>query len=308
MTLRRTLGLALARQTRPSITRGQRLRVIWFPQNFTNTRPYYRFLDPAGTNTLTRPYSQSRSPMSSQSSVTAAQAEKQTTQLDNIEEPEVEEEEEEEEDPDSDPHPPVVEKWNEAVDAVLAATRTAFPGSPAFNAASPGTFQSYWRGVFARLHTQVTSDSHIPEYLTSPPCKEFVVNVFAQGGANNQGYSCPCCLPWVEPSVRLENEAGVTKGDLVRGLGEFLYGEGLPRVYVEDEEGNDVIPEDEEEREKRTGVLVHGVDWMSEGGTGGGGWIGRPAMIWMYCCRPDEFAEKTATKLRDEAGTTIAKL
>lgn len=236
---------------------------------------------------------------------------------DIVEEPEVEEEE----DPDSEP--PVVEKWNEAVEAVLAATRTAFPSSPAYDAASSGTFQSYWRGVFAQLHKQVTSDSHIPEYLTSPPCKEFVINVFGHGvDKDKDGFSCPCCLPWVEPSVKLQNEAGVTKGDLVKGLGEFLYGEGLPRVYIEDEEANDVVPE-EEERGKRTGVLVHGADWMSEGGIESengeryvytGGWIGRPAIIWMYCCQPGEFADKAAARLRDragredESGTTIAKL
>lgn len=251
--------------------------------------------------------------MSPQNPAAAAEG---ATQPDLVGEPEVEQE-------DPDPQPPVAEKWSEAVDAVLEATRAAFPSSPAYDAAEPGAFQSYWRGVFAQLSRQVTSDSHIPEHLTSPPCKEFVVNVFAQG-AGDEGYPCPCCLPEVEPSVRLENEAGVTKGDLIRGLGGFLYGEGLPRVYIEDGEGSDVVPEGEGgERDKRTGVLVHGADWMSEGGIEGengeryvytGGWIGRPAMIWMYCCQPGEFAEKAAAKLRDgaggedEPGTTMARL
>lgn len=128
----------------------------------------------------------------------------------------------------------------------------------------------------------------------------------------------------MEPGVRLESDAGVTKGDLVKGLGEFLYGEGLPRVHVEDEvEGDDVVPDEEdEERETRTGVLVHGADWMTAGRSDDnkeryvytGHWIGRAAMIWMYCCQPGEFEEKAAARLRDgaggedESGATKAKL
>lgn len=302
MALRRTLTWALSRQTRPTTARGQRLWRVRWPQSSINARPYLR-LDSAGNGTLTRPYSQpSSSIMSSQNLDAAAQADRETARLDSNEQEEVEEEEEEE-------GPPMVETWHEAVDAVLEATRAAFPSSPAYDTASPGEFQSYWRGVFTRLHQQVKSDARISEHLTSPPCTKFWVNVFAQG-AGDEGYSCPCCLPDVEPSVRLENPAGVTKGDLVAGLGAFLYGgDGPPRVHVEDEDGEDVLPE-KEEQGKRTGVLVHKADWMSEGSDNddgktyvyGGGWIDRPAMIWMYCCQPGEFAEKAkkaVAKLRE---------
>lgn len=293
MALRRTLTRALARQIRPTTARGQRLWGVRWPQCSINARPDLR-LDSAGNGTLTRPYSKpsSSSIMSSQDLAAAGQADRETARADSNEQEEVEEEEEEE-------GPPVVETWHEAVDAVLEATRAAFPSSPGYDAASPGEFQTYWRGVFKRLHQQVTSDARISEHLTSPPCTKFWVNVFAQG-ADDEGYSCPCCLPDVEPSVRLENPAGVTKGDLVAGLGAFLYGgDGPPRVHVEDADEEGVMPE-KEEQGKRTGVLVHKADWMSEGGGGddgktyvyGGGWIDRPAMIWMYCCQPGEFAEK----------------
>lgn len=203
-------------------------------------------------------------------------------------------------DPDRDsyPPPPVLETWNEAVDAVLEATRAAHPTSPPFDAASPGTFQAYWRGVFARLRDEVGA---IPDQqLTSPPSRVFWVNVFARDPAADP--ACPCCLPGVEPSVRLESDSGVTKADLVAGLGRFLYGGGPPRVYVEDAEGEDGLAPEEEEGQRK-GVLVHGADWMSEGGGGGddgrkyvytGGWIGRPPMIWMYCCQWGEFRAKAA--------------
>ncbi|KAG6355877.1 hypothetical protein INS49_015261 [Diaporthe citri] len=168
-------------------------------------------------------------------------------------------------DPDLDAQTPVVETWHEAVDAVLEATRAAFPKSPVFDSTSPDDFQGYWRGVFTRLRERVASDESIPQHLTSPPSRTFWVNLFAQGPT--AGPACPCCLPDVEPSVRLENDAGVTKEDLVAGLGGFLYGGGRPpRVHVEDPERDDVIPEESEAQ--RPGVLVHGADWMSGGGGG----------------------------------------
>lgn len=219
------------------------------------------------------------------------------------------------------PDTSAVETWHEAVDAILDATRSASPNSPAFDADSPGAFQAYWRGVFARLHETVTADdSTIPEQLTSPPCRHFWVNVFARDPAAEP--ACPCCLPSVEPSVRLENEAGVTKGDLVEGVGRFLYGdERPPRVYVEDVGAEDGGVAPEVEGARRPGVLVHGADWMSEGDRDEdgrryvctGGWIGRPAMIWMYCSTSGEFEAKAAAEPekgaeRSNKSETIAKL
>lgn len=220
--------------------------------------------------------------------------------------------------PDS-PPPPVVETWHEVVAAILGATRAAVPGSPAFDAASPGAFQSYWRGVFAALREDVASDGEIPEQLTSPPSRVFWVNAFSRSPAAEP--ACPCCLPEVEPSVRLESDAGVTKGDLVAGLGAFLYGGARPpRVYVEDAGRHDTVLPDVGEVQ-RPGVLVHDADWMSEGRGGDdgrryvytGGWIERPPIIWVYCCKPEEFEPETAAgpgngAVGDDEPGTMARL
>ncbi|KAK2602766.1 hypothetical protein N8I77_009273 [Diaporthe amygdali] len=214
-------------------------------------------------------------------------------------------------DSDADSHTHMVEKWHEVIDEVLQATRDAFPSSPAFDAASPGPFQAYWRGVFDRLGEKVIADAAIAEKLTSPPCKAFAVTLFRQ----QEAAMCPCCLPDVEPSFTLRNDGGVTKGDLVRGIAEFLYGERLPRVYEEavyDEEDMDsegdcdgVVPDDEA---RRTGVLIHGANWMSDGSgekgetyVYGGSSEGYPTKIWMYCCQWEEFEAVEAAKLRDQA-------
>ncbi|KAJ0117774.1 hypothetical protein J7T55_001974 [Diaporthe amygdali] len=215
-------------------------------------------------------------------------------------------------DSDADSDTQMVEKWHEVIDEVLKAARDAFPSSPAFDAASPGAFQAYWRGVFARLGEKVTADAAIAEKLTSPPCKAFAVTLFRQ----QEAAMCPCCLPDVEPSFTLRNDGGVTKGDLVRGIEEFLYGERLPRVYEEavydededmdcEDDGDGVVPDEEA---RRTGVLIHGANWMSAGGNAkgetyvyGGSSEGYPIKIWMYCCQWEEFEAVEAAKLRDEA-------
>lgn len=308
MALRRRLIWVLPRHTKLDPSRGQRPWGIQYPPSSINARPC-RYLGLAGHATLTGSHN-SPSTMSPRDPAVVAHAE-QTPQPDNSEGAITTASDEEELDP------PAVETWHEAVDAILDATRSAFPNSPTFDAASSGTFQAYWRGVFARLQDKVESDSTIPEHLTSPPCRTFWVKVFARSPAAEP--ACPCCLPDVEPSVRLENEAGVTKGDLVEGMGRFLYWGGRPpRVYVEVDGADDGVAPAVDEAQ-RPGVLVHGADWMSEGGDCDdddgrryvytGGWIGRPAMIWMYCSTSGEFEAKAATEPEngaeggDESGT-----
>lgn len=303
MVLRRRMIGVLPGHTRPSLTRGQRGQRPWSmrcPQSSINARPY-QYFGLAGHATLARP-DNSPSIMSPRDPA-VTQAVAQAAGSDAPEEGAITASPS---DPDPDSEIPVVETWNKAVDTILEATRAAFPHSPAFDAASPGAFQSYWRGVFARLQERIASDDSIPEQLTSPPSRAFWVNLFAQ--APTAEPACPCCLPDVEPSVKLENAEGVTKGDLVAGLGGVLYGAGRPpRVYAEDPERDDVVPE--EDGAQRPGVLVHGADWMSEGGRGDddgrkyvytGGWIGRPAMIWMYCSQWGEFESRVATDARNE--------
>lgn len=169
--------------------------------------------------------------------------------------------------------------------ALLEATHDAFPRSPAFDPASPSDFQAYWRDVLSRLHDSVVSDPKIPDTLTLPLRKKFTIKLFDA----HHILGCACSLPKVEPTITLENEDGITKGDFVRGLASYLYGESLPvvnRAHV----AEGTAPE------TKTGALAYSPDWMSSGAGGiyayDGDYKYMVPNIWMYCCRWDEFERK----------------
>lgn len=199
-----------------------------------------------------------------------------------------------EDESDSD-EPIILEKWPKLVNAIVAATREAFPSSPPFHPASPFEFQSYWHDTFSRLRDSVLSDPDIPEIVTSPPVKEFDINLFSQKHA----LGCPCCLPDIESQLIIRNEAGVTKGDFIKGLADYLYGQSLPTYFGEDES----CVESE--------ALIYSTNWMSGGKDKETGlrtaFLKNPAdgpskpEIWLYCCTWKEF------KTRQDAGDKDAK-
>lgn len=202
---------------------------------------------------------------------------------------------------DSDPGP-VIEKWKPMVDAIAEATKKAFPASPPFDPSSPSTFQTYWRGVFADLRDSALEDNEIPHYLTEPPLPTFTVTLFDRMHA----LRCPCCQSYSEPAIELRNEDGVTKGDLMNAVIDTLYGDVLPKVFIEQEPfrgGDDEIDDSEVASEDDTpdagrfrndsGVLIYTYSWMSSGGNDAGETImyGDEPDVILYCCRPEEFDE-----------------
>ncbi|KAM0417364.1 hypothetical protein ACHAPT_012598 [Fusarium lateritium] len=212
----------------------------------------------------------------------------------------------------SDPEP-IIEKWQPIVDALDAATKDAFPASPAFDPSSPSTFQTYWRGVFTRLRDSVVSDAEISHHLTKPPVSRFTVTLFD----NMHVLGCPCCQSYSEPAVVLENEDGVTKEELLNGIIDKVYGEVLPKVFIEEdpmletdqtevEEEDEDEEEDEEEVERPdsetfsndSGVLMYTYSWMSCGNNAEGervAYSDEPDIV-LYCCRPDEYEKRTTRR------------
>ncbi|RSM01094.1 hypothetical protein CEP52_008718 [Fusarium oligoseptatum] len=190
---------------------------------------------------------------------------------------------------DSDPED-ILEKWQPLVDAIAAATKEAFPASPAFDPSSPSTFQTYWRGVFTNLRDSVVKDEKISHYITKPPVNTCKITLF-----DNRD---------------------------VMGLMDILYGETLPKVFVEaypmhDEEDNetddnDVESEDGSEDdapeamgfENDSGVLMYTYGWMSgcDNDEGERVMYGDEPDVILYCCRPDEFEKKAKSvekKMKD---------
>ncbi|RSL57366.1 hypothetical protein CEP54_008298 [Fusarium duplospermum] len=211
---------------------------------------------------------------------------------------------------DSDPED-IIEKWQPLVDAIAAATKEAFPASPAFDPSSPSTFQTYWRGVFTNLRDSVVKDEKISHYITKPPVNTCNITLFD----NRHILGCPCCQSPSEPAIELKNENGVTKEDFMNAVIDILYGETLPKVFVEacpmgEEEDNETDDDDDDEVESDdgseddasemmgfendSGVLMYSYGWMSRGDNDEGERImyGYEPNVILYCCRPDEFERK----------------
>ncbi|KAK4449842.1 hypothetical protein QBC34DRAFT_404049 [Podospora aff. communis PSN243] len=179
-----------------------------------------------------------------------------------------------------------IEKFSPAISAIITATRNAFSSSPSLPAnPTPEqftTFQSYWHSVFTSLLDAITTDPTIPEFLTEPPVKQFAINLFTQDP--NCELTCPCCLPIVEPSILVENTQGVTKGDLVVAMRDYLYGEEAPGVY------------EDESWEPMKGALVYGRDWMSQGRDANGDvrvHYAKCPKVWVYCVDSGAFWERS---------------
>lgn len=205
----------------------------------------------------------------------------------------------------------VVEQWEDVVNAITKKSKEVFAAGPPFDATSPSAFQTYWRGVFTRLRESVSADPSIPRYLTEPPVNRFSITLFDAEHALN----CPCCHPDVEPNILLENDGGVTKEDLLDGFTGYMYGDALPRVYIEpcsvfhkgvvtESDGFRLVPGGGGgEYSEEAGAVVYTISWMS-GGTNEDGdkdaYSSEPNIV-MYCCRQDEYESRRGSDEETEA-------
>ncbi|KAK0627434.1 hypothetical protein B0T14DRAFT_512604 [Immersiella caudata] len=183
-----------------------------------------------------------------------------------------------------------IEKWSPIIAAIINTTRDAFPSSPSLPAdLTPeqfNAFQSHWHSIFTTLLDTINTDHSIPDFLTTPPVKKFAINLFTK--APNCEISCPCCLPIVEPSILVENPQGVTKGDLVIALRDYLYGKKTPEIY----EGENWKP--------MKGVLLYARDWMSTVRQPNGetrSYHAKCPKLWMYCVDGAGFWERSEKEM-----------
>jgi hypothetical protein len=190
----------------------------------------------------------------------------------------------------------LVEKWKPTTNAMTEATRNAFASSPQGTLGaepSRADFRQYRHGVFTQLLAAVASDPDIPAHLTSPPVARFAVKFLDQPDA----VRCPCCFSGIRSSILLENEQGVTKTDLVKGVRDFLYGEAAPPVfYVDAKAGR------ESETTSMETALVHTVDWITTAHSQRGEWVSfysEMPQISMYCCPSGMFKEAVEREERD---------
>ena len=203
----------------------------------------------------------------------------------------------------------IIEKWHEVITAIEETTEASFAASPPFDSSNPSAFQTYWNGVYTRLRDTLSADPKVPKYLTSPPVTKFTATLF---NLEHRG-RCACCHPAVEPNIVLENQSGVTKEALLDAFVSCLYGEELPRVYVEPyplspagdgsvEEDTDGLDKGDDDRAVSGGVLVYTASWMSCSDVDGEAraYSEEPNIL-LYCCQPGDYL-KMIGKERELAG------
>ncbi|KAM7196274.1 hypothetical protein V8F20_007114 [Naviculisporaceae sp. PSN 640] len=227
----------------------------------------------------------------------------------------------------------VLEQWVHIIDQVSLVTEDSFAGSPKdldlTTPAGKSAFQSYWRGVLTDLEKKIMANDNIPEYVTSPPCEYFNIYLFRRNGVKCD--DCPCFMPMPTPNIRVNNPDGVTKGDVIKAIGTYLYGsdDEMPTIFDEypggeypgiyDDDDDDEEPEPELEKQPREQprprpeiniheplwgpdhmvlryqfpALVYNFAWLNQGE-----YVypedmekGGP-IIWLHCCTPDEFKAK----------------
>lgn len=197
-----------------------------------------------------------------------------------------------------------LQTWSKVIEAVRKATEAAFPSSPPFSASSPSEFQTYWYNVFTVLAETVAADSSIPDMLTSPPVQEFHITLFDEvpmGG-------CPCTLPETEPSIKLVRTGGVTKGDLVEGLRDWLYGNEKPGAVWSDSPGDGEGEDSDDDEDEnayvgdRVGRLVESASWYSgRRSEEGERMSGRQTqVIWVWCLSWEIYSAQKSVQKKDE--------
>ncbi|KAK5658132.1 hypothetical protein OQA88_2104 [Cercophora sp. LCS_1] len=220
------------------------------------------------------------------------------------------------------------ETWLEVTNAILTATRDAFPLSPSVRASSipeqeaeAEAFRAYWRRVFRQLLEKVNSDASIPEFVTDPPRDNLSVYLLAD--IPHDEVHCTVYLPQVAPSIYISDPdgVGVRKGGLVAALGEYLYGlESLGDPSSTDSEGKAVsLPNSESNYSKPNtpqiyhlgayntqthtwpmapspmpDPLVYGMNWMcpSHFESEVQSLSGRPK-VWLFCANANDFPQES---------------
>ncbi|KAG9253194.1 uncharacterized protein F5Z01DRAFT_156178 [Emericellopsis atlantica] len=204
-------------------------------------------------------------------------------------------------------------RWRPLTTHVLDAVRKAYPSSPAFDEKEPARFQTHWRNVFEQMRKDISADDSIDKYLTDPPVEK--ANVLLFDTLHSLG--CCCCHPDNEPNIVLEREGGITKEDFVDGLAAYLYGSGLPKVYIEPEPYMDdageasraaeAEDEDEDEGEDFTnneGVLIYDCGWISQGG---GQTYQKHPNIFMYCYGGNKFEDYQLERKNSDASAVAVE-
>ncbi|KAK0747361.1 hypothetical protein B0T21DRAFT_354148 [Apiosordaria backusii] len=150
-------------------------------------------------------------------------------------------------------------RWAPTIDALHATFTDNAPLCPPLSPSGSNEqeFNQFWCSVLTSLAIKIEADASIPLYLTSPPRPTFSIKLFSKPASN--GIPSVVDLPF---QIVLSNPSGVTKGDLIRGVRDYLYSEEESRkrvIYRPRQEGDGLGKWEEADMER---VVVYDATWF----------------------------------------------
>lgn len=125
-------------------------------------------------------------------------------------------------------------------------------------------FKSYWRYMFSNMYDELVRSGESNLLVTDPPIKTLVIELLDDAMEKR----CPCCYDGGDDDIVIQSKTGITRGQLLRDVGQALYG-----VNERQEDG----------RGRKERLVVKAWDYMRCGEI-----LVKPAgdadmRIWLYC-------------------------
>ncbi|VUC37002.1 unnamed protein product [Clonostachys rosea] len=164
----------------------------------------------------------------------------------------------------------VIEVYAKEIDTLIKTTRRKHGKSPNVTG-GPGTgtprFFDYWRDALSSASTAIEIGIiSVPEYQIDTSFEKLHI-YFSTASAHHEDWEDQPCISLTIPGC-------VSKGDIIKAVANYLYGEDVTPIIHASKHENGLTWGKH---------LAYGWTWRTEPNTG-------VPIVDIYCCTPDEFA------------------
>ncbi|KAK4220570.1 hypothetical protein QBC38DRAFT_494000 [Podospora fimiseda] len=121
------------------------------------------------------------------------------------------------------------ERFTPTTDAIISTFTSSSVDSGPPQSAGWEPFRAYWHDILTKVMKEVEANPNIPYFLSDPPFKKFNVHLYRVDDDTGIAMYC-CCLEGGLPNIRIINQNGVARGELVRAVRDHFYGKGLEQT------------------------------------------------------------------------------